>query len=400
VLAATACAVRDLDLAEESVQEAYEAALMSWSRDGVPNNPAAWLTTIAKRRALDALRRRATLRAKLPLLVDRDGDDDEVTAASPDVQSKEELDVPDERLRLIFLCCHPALAAESQVALTLRLICGESTADIARAFLVSESTMSARLTRAKRKIAAARIPMRVPHADELPERLRGVLGVIHLLFTMGHTALTGPSLMRPELVDESVHLCRVLHELMPDDREVRGLLALILASDARRVTRTGIDGELLSLAQQDRSRWDRSVIDEASRLLSGCESVAPCGPYALQAAIALEHARAKSYDDTDWSSILHLYDELWLAWPTPVVALNRAVATAMVRGPEPALEEVERLELEGTLSNYQYLFAIKADLLRRTNREKEAVTADARALELTENEAERAVLVARLVGRE
>jgi RNA polymerase sigma factor (sigma-70 family) len=397
VLAATARAVRDLDLAQESVQEAYAEALVSWARNGVPRNPAAWLTTTAKRRALDALRRRSALQSKMPLLV-VDGDVDEIAAAVTGGGPNETAPaVTDDQLRLIFMCCHPALAPEAQVALTLRLIRGASTADIARVFLVAESTMAARLNRAKHKIATARIPMRVPRAEDLRERLNGVLGLIHLLFTMGHTAPSGESLMRDTLIDESLHLCRVLRELMPEEAEVRGLLALVLASDARRATRTDTEGVVVALAQQDRARWDRAAIEEASALIRDLD-IAEGGPYVLQAAIALVHAQAKTYEDTSWLTILELYDQLWAIWPTPVVALNRAVALSMVFGPAPALEDVERLELEGALSNYQYLFAIKADLLRQLGRADEATFADRRALELTANDAERTVLLARLSG--
>jgi RNA polymerase sigma-70 factor (ECF subfamily) len=396
VLAATARAVRDIDLAEESVQDAYAEALVSWARDGVPHNPAAWLTTAAKRRAVDSLRRRTTLHSKMPLLVVN-----EETSNFADEKDEAHNDaaptVSDDQLRLIFMCCHPALASEAQVALTLRLICGPLTADIARVFLVSESTMAARLTRAKHKIATARIPMRVPRADDLRERLNGVLGVVHLLLTMGHTAPSGGLLTRDVLIEDAVRLSRILRELVPDEAEVRGLLALVLVSNARRATRTDAEGGAVALANQDRSRWDRVAIEEAGGLV-GEDTVDGAGPYVLQAAIALVHAEAKTYEETSWPRILHLYDQLWRTWPTPVVALNRAVASSMVFGPAPALEEVERLELGGALSNYQYLFAIKADLLRQLGRADEAALANRRALDLTANDAERALLLARLGG--
>lgn len=398
VLAVTARAVRDIDLAQESVQEAYAMALVSWARDGVPNNPAAWLTTTAKRRALDAMRRRATLRSKMPLLVVNDGVDELPDATGEDVPNDDAPLIADDQLRLIFMCCHPALAPEAQAALTLRLICGASTADIARVFLVSESTMAARLTRAKHKIATARIPMRVPRVEDLHERLNGVLGVVHLLFTMGHTAPSGGSLTRDVLIEDSVHLCRILRALMPEEAEVRGLLALVLASDARRTTRTDADGAVVALAHQDRSRWNRAVIEEAEGLVGEVDTANTAGPYVLQAAIALVHAQATTYEATNWSRILHLYNQLWSTWPTPVVALNRAVAMSMAFGPAQALEEVEHLEREGALSTYQYLFAIKAELLRQLGRADEAVVADRRALELTANDAERAILLARLGG--
>jgi RNA polymerase sigma factor (sigma-70 family) len=396
VLAATVCAVRDLDVAEECVQEAYASALVAWGRDGVPDSPAAWLTTIAKRRAVDVVRREGTFRSKLPLLVEPEattGDDAVMDQGDgPDA-------VPDDRLRLIFMCCHPALAPEAQIALTLRLICGMSTADIARAFLVSEPTMGARLTRAKRKISAARIPLRVPRGAELPDRLETVLGVIHVLFTTGHTAPSGESLMRPELVDQALHLVRVLRELMPDEREVRGLLALLLVTDARRATRVRADGRPQQLADQDRSRWDRSAIAEARDLIVAGLSGSRPGRYVLQAAIALLHAEAPTFDQTDWAQIVLLYDGLLSVLPSPVAALNRAVALSMLSGPQAGLAEVEQLDEDGRLARYHYLFAVKADLLRRLGRADEARDADRRALELAGNEAERALLATRLGDR-
>lgn len=282
------------------------------------------------------------------------------------------------------------------MALTLRLICGMSTGDIARAFLVSEPTMGARLTRAKRKISGARIPLRVPSPDELPERLRTVLGVIHLLFTMGHTAPSGESLMRPELVDQALHLSRVLEELLPSEPEVRGLLALLLVTDARRATRVESHGRPLKLSEQDRSQWDRSAITEARSLIVDALPGGRAGRYLLQAGIALLHAEAPTYEETDWAQILRLYGELHAVWPSPVVALNRAVALSMVFGPQTALEAVEVLDRDGRLRRYHYLFAVKADLLRRLGRVDEASDADRRAMELTANEAERSLLAARL----
>jgi RNA polymerase sigma-70 factor (ECF subfamily) len=306
--------------------------------------------------------------------------------------------VPDERLRLIFMCCHPALAQEAQLALTLRLVCGVTTADIARAFLVSEPTMAARMTRAKKKISAARIPFRLPEAAELPDRLRAVLGVIHLLFTTGHTAPSGASLVRTDLVDQSLRLARMLRELMPDERELRGLLALLLVTDARRATRVDADGRLLRLQDQDRSLWDRPAMAEAHDLIvDGLRGRRP-GRYVLQAAIASLYAEAPSYDRTDWPQIVTLYDELLSVWPSPVVALNRTVAVSMVSGPAQALEEVAELEKDGRLARYQYLPAIKADLLHRLGRSQEAATAYCQALELTGNDAERAFLAERLAG--
>jgi RNA polymerase sigma-70 factor, ECF subfamily len=389
VLAATARVARDLDLAEECVQEAYVAALDAWARDGVPRKPGAWLTTTAKRKALDALRRGQTLRSKLPLLVEPDEPDkvdmDDPTSA-----------VPDDRLRLIYTCCHPALSREAQVALTLRLICGVSTGDIAQAFLVSETTMAARLTRAKKKISAARIPYRVPEAHELPDRLDAILTTIHLLYTTGHTAPSGEHLVRGDLVERALDLARMLRELMPDEREVKGLLALLLVTDARRSTRTDAQGRLLLLEEQDRSAWNQAAIDEGHRLVLGALSGSKPGRFGLQAAIAALHAGAPSFDETDWPQVMTLYDELLKIWPSPVVALNRAVAVAMVQGPEAALGEIEVLERDGRLSGYRYLPATKADLLRRLDRHPEAAIAYRAALDLTDNEAERQFLLERL----
>ncbi|MFI0357431.1 RNA polymerase sigma factor [Actinomadura sp. 9N407] len=383
VLAATVRVTRDLDLAEECVQDAYVAALKEWTRGGVPSRPGAWLTTAARHNALDVLRRATTLRSKLHLLVEPE--------ASPGLPAG-----GDDRLRLVFLCCHPALAAEAQVALTLRLVCGVTTPEIAKAFLVSEPTMAARITRAKKKIAAAGIPFRMPGPDELPGRLDAALTAIHLLFTTGHTAPGGPGLTRNDLAERALDLARLLRDLMPDEREAKGLLALLLTSHARRSTRTGADGRLLLLEEQDRSAWDRQAITEAHDLVLGALRGGDPGRFALQAAIAALHATAPTYDDTDWDQILVLYDELLKVWPSPVVALNRSVAVAMVSGPATALAEIESLERDARLTGYRYLPAIKADLLRRLGRTEEAAAAYERALTLTGNEAERAFLTARL----
>ena len=394
VLAATVRVARDLDLAEECVQEAYAAALKAWVRDGIPGNPAAWLTITAKRRAIDAIRRESALRSRLPLLVEPADAAGEVTMQESMTQDAEDPDnvIPDERLRLIFTCCHPALAQEAQVALTLRLLCGVPTADIARAFLVSEPTVAARITRAKKKISAARIPYRVPRPAELPDRLRAVLAVIHLLFTAGHTAPSGASLVRAELVDRAMHLARMLRELMPDDTEVRGLYALLLVTDARRATRVDADGRLVRLKEQDRSLWDRSALADAHGMIVDCLRAGPPGRYVLQAAIASLYAEAPTYDQTDWPQIVALYDKLLEVWPSPVVALNRAVPLAMVSGPETALAEVEKLERDGRLSGYHYLPAIKADLLSRVGRTGEAADSYRQAFDLAVNEAERSFL--------
>ncbi|WP_433510107.1 RNA polymerase sigma factor [Nonomuraea sp. CA-143628] len=397
VLAATVRVAQDLDLAEECVQEAYAAALSVWERDGIPANPAAWLTTTAKRRAMDAIRRERTFRSKMPLLVESE----ELAPHRPADRDAAKLEdaVPDERLRLIFTCCHPALAQEARLALTLRLVCGLPTPDVARALLVSEQTMAARITRAKKKISVARIPYRVPRPAELPDRLAAVLGVLHLLFSAGHTAPSGPALMRTDLADRALHLARALRELMPDEPEVRGLLALLVVTDARRATRTGADGRLLRLEEQDRSRWDRGALAEAHDLVVAGLRGGHAGRYLLQAAIALLYAEAPSYERTDWPQIVALYDRLLALWPSPVVALNRAVPVSMLHGPAVALTLVETLEQDGRLSRYQYLPAIKADLLRRLGRTDEAATAYRQALELTDNEVERAFLEGRLTDQ-
>jgi RNA polymerase sigma-70 factor (ECF subfamily) len=294
------------------------------------------------------------------------------------------------------MCCHPALAREAQMALTLRLVCGMPTDDIARLFLVSETTMAARITRAKQKIATARIPLRVPVDVEMPERLRAVLGVIYLLFTMGHTATSGSTLMRTELVDEALHLAGVLQELMPDEREVRGLLALMLVTDARRATRLGADGSSLRLDEQDRSQWDAVAIARADELVRAGLKAGRPGRYILQAAIALVHAKSPSFDETDWSEIVCLYDVLLVTWPSPIVALNRAVAVSMVDGPAVALALVEELESDPRLADYHYLPAFKADLLQKLGRDEESLDERKRALELTHNEAERDFLGAQM----
>jgi RNA polymerase sigma-70 factor, ECF subfamily len=401
VLAATVRVTRDLDLAEECVQDAYAAALRRWPAAGVPDNPAAWLTTTARRRAIDAIRHDAALRARLPLLVVPEAESGEPAAGQPTAAAEAAAArlsevVPDERLRLIFICCHPALAQEAQVALTLRLVCGMSVPDIARAFLVSEPTMAARITRAKKKISVARIPYRIPRAADLGDRLAAALAVIHLLFTTGHTAPSGPSLVRADLVVQAMHLARMLRELMPGSLDVRGLHALLLVTDARRATRTDAGGRLLRLSEQDRSQWDYAALAEAHEEIVGCLRAGPPGRYALQAAIAALYAEAPSYDQTDWPQIVELYDRLLTVWLSPVVALNRAVPVAMIHGPQAALAEVERLDADGRLSGYQYLHAIRADLLARLGRADEAADAYRQALALTTNEAERAFLLAQI----
>ncbi|MGI5177211.1 RNA polymerase sigma factor [Dactylosporangium sp. CA-152071] len=382
VLAATVRVTRDLDLAEECVQEAYAQALRSWPTDGVPARPGAWLTTVARNRALDALRRDSALRRALPLLV-------------PVPEAGEP--APDGRLELIFTCCHPALSREAQVALTLRLVCGLTTAEVARAFLVPEATMAARVTRAKRKISAARIPFRVPSPDELPVRVGAVLEVVHLVFTTGHTAPVGEQLVRQDLVDAAIGLARVLRLLVPGDVSVAALLALMLLIDARRATRDA-GGRLLLLSEQDRTRWDARLIREGTDLLTFALRRSPPTRYAVEAAIAAVHAEAPSWEATDWQEIVALYDVLLRLWPSPVVALNRAVAVGLRDGPAAGLSALAPLLDSPSLSTYAYLSAARADFLRRLGRLPEAAEAYAEALALTGNDVERAFLAARLAS--
>jgi RNA polymerase sigma-70 factor, ECF subfamily len=395
VLAATVRVTRDLDVAEECAQDAFAAALTDWRTSGVPARPGAWLTTTAKRRALNVLRHRGVERRALPLLVE------EPTVPGPAELLDEGADgipLPDDRLRLIATCCHPALGRPAQVALTLRLVCGLSTAEVARAFLVPEATMAARMTRAKKKIALARIPYRVPPVAELPERVDAVLAVVHLLFTTGHTTPVGGELVRRDLVERSLDLCRMLRRLLPEDPAVAGLLALLLLTDARRETRTGPDGRLLLLDEQDRSRWDHRAIREGAALVREALRHRPPSRYALQAAIAAVHAESPTWTDTDWQEILALYGVLGTVWPSPVVALNRAVAVGFAEGAEAGLAALDALAGERQLAGYGYFPAARADFLRRLGRIEEARSAYEEALALTGNTVERAFLAARLGG--
>jgi RNA polymerase sigma-70 factor (ECF subfamily) len=395
VLAATVRLTRDLDLAQECAQDAFTRALTSWPADGVPDRPGAWLTTVARRRALDVLRRESAMRRLLPMLVV-----DDVVGGPHDQPEPPAVD--DDRLRLVFTCCHPALAPEAQVALTLRLVCGLSTAEVARAFLVHEPTMAARITRAKKKIASAAIPYRVPSREELPERLDAVLAVVQLVFTTGHTAPAGDSLVRHDLVDRALDLARLLHRLLPDEAEATGLLALLLLTDARRAARVSSSGALVLLADQDRSRWDRSLVAEGSALLGSVLLGSALGPgrpparYAVQAAVAAVHAEAPTWDDTDWVQVVALYDVQLAHWPSPVVALNRAVAVGLRDGPRAGLEALDPLLAEPALATYGYLAAARADFLRRLGDRAAAAAAYEEALALTDNAVERAFLRSRL----
>jgi RNA polymerase sigma-70 factor, ECF subfamily len=380
----------DLDLAEEVASDAIAAALERWPVDGVPGRPGAWLLTTARRKAVDRLRRDKAYAARIALLqaeADRDG---------PAAEPAEDGDVPDERLRLFFTCCHPALPLDAQVALTLRCLAGLSTPEVARAFLLPAATMAQRIVRAKRKIKGARIPFRVPEAHELPARLPGVLRVVYAIFTEGYAASAGPELVRGDLADEAIRLARILHRLLPGEREVAGLLALMLLVDARRDARTDPDGQLVLLAEQDRSRWDRGFIEEGRCLVVTALRGGAPGPYALQAAIAAVHDEAADVATTDWPQVVALYDVLTDVAPSPVVALNRAVAVAMRDGPAAGLELLDQLAADERLRGYHLLPAARADLLRRLGRRAEAAAAYEDALGLVGNAAERKYLRRRL----
>ena len=374
----------DIDVAEDAVQDAFAEAVRRWPATGLPPSPAGWIITTARNRAIDRLRREAARgdrQAQAALLHDQD---DLARERSMTADGS----VQDDRLRLILTCCHPALGRAAQVALTLRLLGGLTTAEIAHAFLVSEATMAQRLVRAKGKIREARIPYRVPEAAELPTRLRSVLTVVYLIFNEGYAASTGDALVRDDLCAEAIRLGRLLAELMPDEPEVLGLLALMVITDARRAARATPDGRLVPLGEQDRGRWDRGRIAEGYDLVRRCLRMDRPGPYQLQAAIAAVHVDAVSSAATDWRQVLALYDQLLAVAPGPVVALNRAVALAEVDGPEPALAAIDSLDLSG----YDVYHAVRADLLRRLGRRVAATAAYDRAIELARNPAERAFL--------
>jgi len=371
----------DIDLAEDAVQEAFALALQKWPAEGLPPNPGGWITTTARNRAIDHLRRESRGRELMAetALLDR-SDDEPPQDAGP---------VTDDRLRLIFTCCHPALSTEAQIALTLRLLGGLSTQEVARAFLVTEPTMAQRLARARRKIKAARIPYRVPSEPELPDRVRSVLAVLYLIYNAGADDPSGH-----DLRTEAIRLARAMASLMPDEAEVAGLLALLLLTESRRGARFSRGGTLILLGDQDRATWDRAMIEEGHAIVRACLLRNRPGPYQIQAAINAVHADAAAIESTDWGQILALYDQLLAVSPTPVVALNRAIALGEVRGPDAALVLVDDLDLGG----YHLFHATRADLLRRLGRAAEAREAYARAAELAPNETERAFLVARFTA--
>jgi RNA polymerase sigma-70 factor, ECF subfamily len=389
VLATTVRLTGDFDLSEEAVQDAFVAALEQWPRDGTPASPYAWLVSTARNRVVDQLRRRARFE-------DSDAEIAHLAALNESTFDLSEAAMVDDQLRLIFTCCHPALALEAQVALTLRTVCGLTTEEIARGFLIPVATMAQRLVRVKRKIRDTRLPFAIPPRDRLAERLDGVMLVVYLVFTEGYAATSGRSWIRRQLCDEAIRLGRLLCELIPRNPELRALLALMLLHDSRRVARAGPDEEIITLEEQNRELWDRRQIAEGVPLLESALREGASGVYALQGAIAALHARAERAEDTDWAQIARLYGALFQNQPSSVVELNRAAAIAMAEGPSRGLELIDELEARGELAGYHLLPAARADLLRRDGRFREAAEAYRRALALVANDPERRYLTRRL----
>jgi RNA polymerase sigma-70 factor (ECF subfamily) len=391
ILASLIRLLGDFDLAEEAAQEAFATAVEQWPREGMPQNPRAWIIGTARHKAIDRIRREARFAGKRDELLRTI----ELEAATNEADAMDSA-IGDERLRLIFTCCHPALAAEAQVALSLRTLCGLTTEEIARAFLVPAATMAQRLVRAKRKILAARIPYEIPPPEVLPGRIDAVMAVIYLVFNEGYAATYGDTLVRADLCAEAIRLGRIACELLPDNTEARGLLALMLLQDSRRTARVRGDGEIVLLEEQDRTKWNRAQIAEGLTLVHSALSAGPAGPYTLQAAIAAVHARAARAADTDWHQIEALYAYLMRIRPSPVIELNHAVAVAMASGVAQALQMIESIRVRNDLDGYHLMWAARADLLRRLERWDEAAESYRRALNLVTAEPERRFLLRRL----